>query len=317
MGRVRQIAKRAAFELLGSAPRLNNRLKALAGGRATTILNLHRVGPDDGSDYRPLDPRLFNDLLIFVSENFALRTFADMAEPSTKPKLILSFDDGYKDFVTCAAPLLAKHGIRVNQNVIPASIETGRPPLNVVAQDFVGKAPAELVRKLDIPGFAAPAGAGFGMRLSAFLKNRSQQSQNEYAECLLPQFEAWQEFRHTPMMSAEDVRQVAADHEIGAHSYAHSSMEHETHDFLTADLSNCRDYFRDILGLDMRIYAFPNGSCGLGHVEVARSAGVEHVLLVGEAFATQPHVHTRFTFDAASPSEMRFKALGGLASVPA
>jgi hypothetical protein len=73
---------------------------------ANVILNLHRVATDDGSDYRPLDPGLFDELLSFVKREFAVVTISELGEKADKPKLVLSFDDGYRDFATNAAPIL-------------------------------------------------------------------------------------------------------------------------------------------------------------------------------------------------------------------
>jgi peptidoglycan/xylan/chitin deacetylase (PgdA/CDA1 family) len=100
-----------------------------------TILNLHRVGNNAGSAYRPLDPTLFDELLTFAKHEFAVVTIAELREKSRKPKLVLSFDDGYRDFATTAVPILRKHGLRANQNIIPRCVETGLPPLNVMAKD--------------------------------------------------------------------------------------------------------------------------------------------------------------------------------------
>lgn len=316
LGRVTRLlrgtAKVAAFSLLGNGPWHRRRLMRLHRAGVTTILNLHRVGPDDGSSYRPLAAPLFDELLSFVTREFSVVTFGELNEPAAKPKLILSFDDGYRDFVTQAMPIMMKHGVRANQNIIPRCVNSGLPPLNVLAQDFVGKAPRELVAGLAITGFKAPRDTQFGHRLSHFLKMRSQAEQERIAEELLPQFFGWQEFRPTPMMDADEVR-VARDHELGAHSFAHASMEFETDDYLDADVVRCRDFFRDVVGAPMAIYAFPNGSCRPGQAERVMARGVDHVLLVGEKFdRAGAGVHCRFTFDGRSPSEIRFKALGGL-----
>lgn len=311
---LRGTAKTAVFSALGNGPFLRRRLDRVRESGVTTILNLHRVGPDDGSSYRPLAPSLFDELLRFVTREFAVVTFADLGEPARKPKLILSFDDGYRDFLTDAAPILEKHGVRANQNLIPKCVETGLPPLNVLAQDFVGKAPAELRTRLTIDGYSGPRNGSFGQRLSYFIKMRSQAEQDRLAGELLPQFYAWCDFGPTPMMNAEEVRSIAG-HELGAHSWAHASMEFESDDYLDDDVRRCADWFKTTLGTPMTIYAFPNGSCREGQAEQVLSQGVEHVLLVGDGFDRRGPVHRRFTFDARSPSEARFKALGGLTAL--
>ena len=88
---------------------------------------------------------MFDELLSFVNRHFAVVTLSQLRAPTAKPKLILSFDDGYRDFLLHAVPILKRHGLHVNQNVIPRCIESGLPPLNVIAADFVGKAPVELL----------------------------------------------------------------------------------------------------------------------------------------------------------------------------
>lgn len=311
---LRETAKVAVFAWGGNGPRLRRRIDRIRDSGVIPILNLHRVAPDDRSSYRPLAPALFEELLCFVKRDFAVVTIAELSAKTAKPKLIISFDDGYRDFALYAAPILRKHGLRANQNIIPQCVETGLPPLNIIAQDFVGKAPAELVGRIQVDGFTAPRDHSFGNRLSHFIKMRSQAKQDALGKQLLPFFFEWDEFAPTAMMSLDEVKSVR-DQEIGAHSYAHSSMEFETDAFLDEDLRRCGNYFRDRLGLPMTIYAFPNGSCRAGQAERVLTHGVEHVLLVGEGFDQGGNINRRFTYDARSPSEARFKALGGFAAI--
>jgi peptidoglycan/xylan/chitin deacetylase (PgdA/CDA1 family) len=308
----RSTAKVIAFAAMGNGPWLRRRLEAVRNAGVTTILNLHRVAEDDGSDYKPLKPSLFEELLAFAKREFAIVTVSELGEATRRPKLVLSFDDGYRDFLTTAVPILRRHDVRANQNVIPQCIERGTPPLNVMAQDFVGQAPAELVRALRVPGFSAPVDGRYGHRLSHHLKMRSQVGQEAIAAKLLPQFQRFAEFKPTPMMSRDDVKGLA-DHEIGAHSFAHASMEFESDAYLDADVRRCGDYLRDKIGVPMTIYAFPNGSCSAGQAERVLAQGVDHVLLVGDRFDRNRPIHQRITFDARSRSEVRYKAAGGRA----
>lgn len=312
MGALDYRLKALLFAALGSGFVVRRRLAAIRASGKVTILNLHRVSQDDGSGYRPLDPRLFEELLTFLKRNFVLILFSELDLPSAKPKAIISFDDGYKDFIEVAAPVLARHKVRVNQNIIPECVETQLPPLNVLAQDFVGKAPRELTLKLDIPGFGDLHAPDLASRLSSFIKNKPQSEQKKLAETLKPQFFEWDRFSPTRMMTREDLRQIAAEHELGAHSYSHASMGYESCDYLKEDILRCRRYFEEALEQLMRIYAFPNGSFRDGQIELVQAAGVEHVLLVGDDFSDGRSPHKRFGFDARSWSEAKFKALGGL-----
>lgn len=319
MHRVRALLKRIAFTALGSQLRVRARLHELRRTDARVVLNLHRVSSASRSASPALEPRLFGELLDFLQREFTLTTFADerpCSGPKSKPAAILSFDDGYKDFIEVAAPELLRRKIRCNHNVIPSCIDSGLPPLNVLAQDFIGQAPASCVRSLDIPGFDMREQAGLAGRLSSFLKNRPMSEQLRLRDHLLPQFMSCDDFRPTPMMNLQEVRQISDHHELGAHSFSHASMQFESTQFFADDIRRCRDYFRDRLSLHMNIYAFPNGSHGPGQVEMLLDAGVQHVLLVDEAFDGQDPTHRRFTFHAGSASEMRFRATGGLRRIP-
>jgi peptidoglycan/xylan/chitin deacetylase (PgdA/CDA1 family) len=315
---LKRVIKGAVLAIMAHPSVLQRRLHAITAAEALTILNLHRVAEQDGSAYAPLSPRLFTDLLTFLQKHFHLLTFSELAQapPSRKPKLILSFDDGYRDFVDYAVPILEKHGLRVNQNVIPACIESGLPPLNVLAQDFIGKAPEKLLKELDIPGLAIRELAGdrtaIGFHVSNFLRDRPMVEQDQLRETLLPQFGRFERFRPTPMMTRAEIRQLATLHGFGAHSYSHATMGFETDAYFQQDLERCRTYFHSQLQLPATIYAFPNGSYREHQVSEALAQGFRHVLLVNNAFSRPGNAaHARFGIYGDSRPEILFRSLGG------
>ena len=312
----RSAAKWLALGVLGSEAAAARKIDAIRKAGALTILNLHRVAPDDGSSYPPLDPAMFEALLIFASRHFELVTFADLDRPPAtgKPRMILSFDDGYADFAEHAAPLLARRGIRVNHNIIPECVENGLPPLNVILQDFVGRASDDALRALEVPGFARQGGekrGALGNRLSNFIKAKPISEQKAISDKLLPRLMQAEGFRPTPMMTLGQVREMAAVHEVGAHSFCHASLACETDQFVRQDAQACRRWFEEKLSIPMRIYAVPNGSYRAGQLSILRAAGAEQLLLVDEDFSMPAsRTHKRFTFWAHSTAEMRFRATG-------
>jgi peptidoglycan/xylan/chitin deacetylase (PgdA/CDA1 family) len=313
------IIKNLGLLLLSNQYALSRKMDSIRRANVLTILNLHRVSDDDSSAYEPLSPDLFVELLVFLRKRFEITTFADLDADRSykKPPLILSFDDGYKDFIEVAVPILEKYRIKVNQNIIPECIERQQPPLNLIAQDFIGKAPLSLRAKLEVPGLQTSDVVGdparMGLRISRFIKNQPIHSQQKLAEAIMPQFYGYDEFRPTSMMSREDVRQLLGVHEIGVHSYAHASMQYESDDYFQKDLANCRRYFLEVLGGPVNIYAFPNDSYRDGQVSRALEAGFARVLLVGDSFSrSDTWVHHRFGFHAGSKREAFFRAVGGV-----
>lgn len=314
-------AKRAVISLLGSDPALSWKLHRIAKSGAVTVLNLHRVDDRRESAYETIRPDLFDELIGWLKQHFSIVTFAELDQARfVKPPLVLSFDDGYKDFIERVVPILEQHNVRVNQNIIPGCVERGLPPVNILLQDFINQAPAALLRKLKLAGL--PRGidpakrAASGRAASAALKSLPIVEQKLAFEGLEKHFACFDAFRPTPLMSIDDIRQVVRLHEIGTHSYEHATMKFETDNYVAADAARCRDWHARKLGTEPYIYAFPNNSLGPRHADIVRSAGYTHILLVGEGYSTkESHIHSRFTMYGESASELRFRATGAMAAV--
>ncbi|MBC7543471.1 MAG: polysaccharide deacetylase family protein [Candidatus Sericytochromatia bacterium] len=286
--------------------------------RLVPILSLHRVHPVANPFWSPLDPDLFDQLLAYIGRHFHVTTLSAMAMTTDRPSLILSFDDGYRDFLDYAVPLLAKHGLPANQNVIPACVESGRPPWNVAMYDFLQVAPPTLLAEMRLPGFDMPAPTAdadskmrFGLALSRFLKNRQRSERASLWAIVSEAMARFGDVPFTPMLSATEVRQLAMTHEIGAHSFDHESMGFEDMGFFEADVAACQRYFAETLQLPMRTYAFPNGSHRPEQIQYLQAQGISRVLLVGEGLA-QPGtgVYRRLTIHGSSLDELKLRTVG-------
>ena len=314
---MRSWLKNLTFRALGSPPSLRWKLKRLARGGQLTILNFHRVAPFDDSSYPPLDPALFDDVIGFCRRRFDLLTFADLAryQPGKKPPMIISFDDGYRDFIDHAMPILRRHGVCCNHNIIPACVDSGSPPFNVTLQDFVGRAPAERLARLDVPGFGpVPADEprlALGTRLSSFVKNQPIAAQKKIAAAVMPQLMDMPGFAPTAMMSRADIVAIAGEHELGAHSFEHATMALESADYIARDAAACQAWFEQHLGRPSDIYCLPNGSGSAEQIGIVRAGGFRHVLRVEEDYSSVTATdHRRFTMDGHSTAEVRFRATG-------
>ena len=321
VAQIKLVAKRTVISLFGHDPLLALKLRRLASSNVVTILNLHRVDDRHESAYEAITPVLFDDLIGWLKQHFSIVTFAELNRTSrNKPLLILSFDDGYKDFIEIVVPILERHSIRANENVIPGCVERGLPPMNVHVQDFIGQAPAALLREISL--FGLPRGvdpdnrALSCRRVSAAFKSRPIVEQKIIFAELEKQFARFDGFRPTPLMSIGDIRQLVLTHEIGTHSFEHATMAVESDEYVAADAVRCREWHTRKLGIAPEIYAFPNGKAGLGHSDIVRRAGYKHILLAGERFsASGTHVHPRFTMRGASAPELRYRAAGAMAAI--
>jgi len=311
--------KRVYFALLSGLSKDTSLLRRIRRDDLLLVLNFHRVSPERNPFWSPLHPAIFEDLLAFLKRHFEVVRFGDIdSAERRRPLAIISFDDGYHDFVEYAMPLLHKHGLRANQNIIPACVESGCPPWNVQLVDFLNSAPRSLIDELQLPGFSdrlagddADSKTRYGVALSRFLKSRPACERASLWPAVARLMERAGDWTMTRMMNLEDVRQASGNHEIGAHSYSHESMEFESNEFFESDLDRCFDYFSRSLRVPLFVYAFPNGSHRPEQIDVLQKRGIRYVLLVDEKFANRRGaVCPRFTIYGDSYQETKFRSLG-------
>jgi peptidoglycan/xylan/chitin deacetylase (PgdA/CDA1 family) len=315
--RARPLLKAGYYSLLSAlgAEQALWRHRAAADGTAL-VLNFHRVSPERNPYWPPMTPDQLDRLLTELRRHCDVVTFAQLSTPGDgRPRVVLSFDDGHRDFVEYALPILDTHGLRVNHNLIATAVELGDTPWMTQVVDALHGAAFDQVRALRIPGCGLRlerdddhSKAMFGARLTAWLKLLTRVERAERCTELQHMIDGTDRF--TPMMTRRDALSIVGRHEIGAHS-----VEHETLSLLgEADFLDDIDgseRFMARLGLPMRIFAFPHGMHAPGQVELLRAHGVEHVLLVEEApTRVDRGVYARITMYGDTDAELRIRALG-------
>jgi peptidoglycan/xylan/chitin deacetylase (PgdA/CDA1 family) len=316
----RRLVKAAVFRLLEAA-QLDRLLHCrIRRAGLVPILNFHRVSPQPNPYWTPIHPRHFDEIVSYLKRRFRILTLNELDDdPGPEPALVFSFDDGYYDFLEYAVPILERHGVRANQNVIPACALSGRPVWSVELADFLNASTLHAVRALRLPGFHARLeGDGFdekvryGLALSRFLKGRPRVEREQLWGDLARVVEA-SDFPRTRMLTTEEIRQLTASHEIGVHSYSHESMGLEGVDFFKEDLDRCFAFFAQHLQRPLTIYAFPNGSYRWELVDILKSRGLRRILVVDEHLARprdgDGRVLPRLTMSPDSAREGVFQAL--------
>jgi peptidoglycan/xylan/chitin deacetylase (PgdA/CDA1 family) len=283
------------------------------------VLNLHRVSPDPSPFWPPLAPDAFRALVAYLARTCDVLTFEELArgQCSGRLRVVLSFDDGCRDFVEYAVPILSQYGLRANLNVIVSSVETGRPPWTIALMDALASADAKRVDGLRVPGFPHrlegnddDAKVKYGTLLANHLKAMSPHERVSVTSDIEALLSETSEDALTPMMSIEDVAAIRALHELGCHSYSHESMAQMDGEEFASELDRCTAFFED-LDWPMNIFAFPNGSYRPDQVEALLARGVEHVLVVDERPSTIIcGCHPRITMYGDSAVELRLRGMG-------
>jgi peptidoglycan/xylan/chitin deacetylase (PgdA/CDA1 family) len=313
---VRSAVKQGALSAIALAGVHRWLLRRAAGKLG--VLCLHGVSPGKNPYNAPLHPRHLDELLRFLNRHAYVRGLRD--EPvkrRDRPEIVVSFDDGYRNFVDDAMPILKKYRVRANQNIIPASVESGRPSWEVELGDVMVVAPLEKLARIALPGLSLrrearsdDQKARFANQLVIFLRRRTAEERVPLlAE--VRQTLATVEYTPTKMMTRGDVIACAREHDIGAHSWSHEAMEWQSQTFFDEDTDRCAEYFDKSLGLAMDIYSFPGGSYRAWHIERLRANGVKHVLLVETQWVDGAgDTYARLPIAATSRAETMLQAVG-------
>jgi peptidoglycan/xylan/chitin deacetylase (PgdA/CDA1 family) len=236
--------------------------------RRLLVFIFHRVlaTPDPLLPYEP-DVQRFDWMMRLISENFSVLHLEEavyrLARDDLPPAAAcLTFDDGYRDNVELALPILRRYGLVGTFFVATAFLGNGR----MWNDDVV-----EAVRRL---GSARAEWGEFGLGSHALttaadrllclntvlpmLKYYPHREREQLARAIARQSGAADE--STLMMPPEQIRTlVASGMEIGAHSHTHPILSQLPVAEVRDELARGRAELEQITGQAVRVLAYPNG----------------------------------------------------------
>lgn len=302
-------------------------LRALRAGFRSAdvlVLSLHSVSTRQNHVLESMHPADLEGLIVALRKDFQFSNFTELGQAaihSGRPRVVLTFDDGYADFLDYAMPILDRYRIRANLNVVTDSVKSGVPFWNIRLYDFLTVARPQWFKGIALPGLGLPNSLDnleerrrFARTLIEVMKPLSKSQRVIRYEPLWRLMEK-AAFQGTSMMRQRDVREVAAYHDIGAHSCEHLTFAAEDDARFVADIGRCESFFVGELALPMRIYAFPNGSHKKSQLDwLVASGKVKEILLVEEELnrvrdGHPPRTYCRKTVYGNSVSEITLRAL--------
>ena len=91
----------------------------------------HRVHPERDPLWDPMAPELFDKIIKFLKKQYQIVTLEDWKRDATpkfkKPLATIGFDDGFKDNIEYAAPILLKHQVKASFYVVTDCIDKNVP----------------------------------------------------------------------------------------------------------------------------------------------------------------------------------------------
>jgi peptidoglycan/xylan/chitin deacetylase (PgdA/CDA1 family) len=262
--------------------------------RGPAILLYHRIAARETDPFALcVPPELFVEHLRVLRRDHELFSLAELcarARDGTLPRggVAITFDDGYRDNLLTAAPLLARFGVPATFFI--ATGQTGQ------SRGFWWDELARAV--LESRGTAGTLDLRIGGRGRVFDASADGVSRACLFATLyelmigLPQRErlamqdrvlAWaglspEASDEDRALDADELRALAAFDgvEIGAHSVTHNALPGLTTDEQLAQMRESRSTLEEIVGRRIRGFAYPYGTHTRATAAAARRAGFEH-----------------------------------------
>ena len=238
------------------------------------ILYGHRVAGDEEGYLDGLPPQWLDQQLAYLTRHFRPITLSALLacyeEGRVVPprSFVLTFDDGFRDNLTVALPILERWGVTATVFAVTGCVTTGQLPWSQrLGYIFQHTTRSELVFT---PPTASPTQHRFALdtpvaRRRAYLavkdplKLLPRVQRDEVIESLAADLEVAPPTDR--MLSWADLRALmAAGWEVGAHTVSHPWLACIPSTEAEEELVRCREDLRQHLGVDNAPFCFPAGS---------------------------------------------------------
>ena len=275
----------------GARPGAWRWLRALAGAlpgdrSRLSILIYHRVlsRPDGLNNWDPTADE-FDGQIRALSRFFTPLPLGEAVERLRKGALpahaaCVSFDDGYRDNVDVALPILRRHGVPATFFIATGYLNGGRMWNDTVIESIRRCEPADI--DLSSLGLGAVPLSSAELRQKAIgrILSALKHLPGGEREAKVAEIEAIAAatLPRDLMMRDQDVRALrAAGMEIGAHTETHPILTRLASADARREIDQSRERLTAILGEPVSLFAYPNGKPGQDyaaeHVRMVREAG--------------------------------------------
>jgi len=251
------------------------------------ILTFHRVSDDIDQMWPPMPISSFRSLMEKLVQEFRIIDINDLTRlpaNSGSPYMVVTFDDGYSDFVENAVPILLDLGIPACHSVCPSLIDRRRPPWTQILSVCLNSFEQKYLKLPDGTNFKISEPVNEKMflalcdRLYAVDDEVRSLWVDNLAETLKVTFDLYS------MMTWDDIRScIRNGFSIGSHSYSHRNLSKVMElELLDTEISFSRQRILDETGVAPSVFSFPSGLYSDNSLKVVKKSGYSIALLCDE-----------------------------------
>jgi peptidoglycan/xylan/chitin deacetylase (PgdA/CDA1 family) len=263
-----------------------------------SIFLFHRVSGDKKNWTHATHVSIFEKCISYITRNYTVKTIEEClsAKGSIKPKkgkplACITFDDGFKDNVTYALPILEKYKCPASFYMITGCIDKGLPTWphlynNVFENTRKMKLvidSEELGIKVDESFRSAEERIAYGIDLVKKIRFITPSEADNVLGIIKQSFDDVQDPQHM-MMTWNEVQQIyKAGYAVGSHTYSHPMLSLIKDDNrLTYEMVHSGERIKEVCGSFPETIAYPFGLTDERVMKIAKEAGYKNGLIVGQ-----------------------------------
>ena len=303
--------------ILGFRPLI---LKERPGNRILVYHGIDQVGQTH-LNARFLSADLFEQQISYFKQHFSILPLKDLFEGNTtsdRMNIAITFDDGYRNNLTHALPILEKYEVPATF-FVTAIRDTEFPMLWADYLDIashLSSAPVEIDGQV-----YQKRGREYYNASGQSLKWVCKQRTWSFKQLLYTAFpeienmEAWEEYKiYWEHLTKEEIQQLAASPfaEIGVHGYLHDNLGVCDLEEASLVLSKAKNFLEQVTGKKMSSLAYPDGSYSRPLVKAAKAMGFDQQYAADYLFLedhADPDIIDRFIINPFISLDNQIRAL--------
>jgi peptidoglycan/xylan/chitin deacetylase (PgdA/CDA1 family) len=266
-------------------------------GQSITVLSLHRISKERDFFFDPIDPKTFEKLIQYCLKNYEIISFSDVHKKTNKPKLILSFDDGYYDFMEYSIPVLMKYNLPSNLNLVNSCLNQNTVIWTQKLNDIFNFLKCHSIIDDEIINMLGTKyDHNWNLYYISFFKSMLKlkcNERNSILENLAGKYNIQSKYR---MMNWEEAKLCSEKFnvEIGCHTYNHESLfTINTLDELNLEIGKSIEEMEKYFKKKTEILALPNGLYNESILNYAKTKDLKYILLVDDNVTLQRNINSK------------------------
>jgi peptidoglycan/xylan/chitin deacetylase (PgdA/CDA1 family) len=256
----------------------------------------HRVGYDKDKLWPPMKPELFQKIIGYITSKYTVVNLEHFLQDPTafakqkKPLSTILFDDGYKDNIEYAAPILEEHACLASFYVVTDCINRNIPTWTYIVDYAVQYTKRKNLQfHFDyVPAALQHLSLAHKQdeikKLKPWMKTLSNYRRKEIMESLLQQCDV--SVPGNLMMNWREIQQLSSSgFSVGSHSHTHPMLAKlESEAEIVEELLLSKQEIQKNAGIDPQTISYPIGSFDERVIRLSKEAGYRYGLAVEQKF---------------------------------